>query len=148
MKPDLVRTDEGWEDWSMERLIDSIQKWLKRNKAEDNYKDQTDTKRKERHYFSQKDPHCLFCNQNHWGDSCPTFDTIAKRREFFAAKRLCYNCARSGHTGKECRSRGCYKCKSKHHTSLCDKSKGSETQDHNATLSGTRHLARKSAYPP
>ncbi|XP_068742455.1 uncharacterized protein [Montipora capricornis] len=131
----------------MERLIDSIQKWLKRNKAEDNYKDQTDTKRKERHYFSQKDPHCLFCNQNHWGDSCPTFDTIAKRREFFAAKRLCYNCARSGHTGKECRSRGCYKCKSKHHTSLCDKSKGNETQDHNATLSGYTPSGEEKSLP-
>ncbi|XP_068757472.1 uncharacterized protein [Montipora capricornis] len=147
VKPDLVRTDERWEDWSMERLINSIQKWLKRNKAEDNYKDQRDTKRKERHYFSQKDPHCLFCNQNHWGDSCPTFDTIAKRREFFAAKRLCYNCARSRHTGKECRSRGCYKCKSKHHTSLCDKSKGNETQDHNATLSGYTPSGEEKSLP-
>ena len=100
VKPDLVRTDEGWEDWNMEKLIDSIQKWLKRNKAQDNEKDQTDTKRKERLYFNQKDPHCLFCNQNHWGGSCPTYDTIAKRREFFTTKRLCYNCARSGHTGK------------------------------------------------
>ena len=36
VKPDLVRTDEGWEDWNMEKLIDSIQKWLKRNKAQDN----------------------------------------------------------------------------------------------------------------
>ena len=33
VKPDLVRTDEGWEDWNMEKLVDSIQKWLKRNKA-------------------------------------------------------------------------------------------------------------------
>ena len=89
VRPDLVRTNEGWEDWNMEKLIDSIQKWLKRNKAED----QTETKRKERHYFSQKDPHCLFCNQNHWGDSCPTYGTIAKQREFFTAQRLCYNCA-------------------------------------------------------
>ena len=71
----------------MEKLIDSIQKWLKRNKAEDNHKDQTETKRKEHHYFSQQDPYCLFCDQNQWGDSCPTYDTIAKRREFFTAKR-------------------------------------------------------------
>ena len=122
VKPDLVRIDKGWEDWNMEKLIDSTQKWLERNKAED----QTETKRKECHYFSQKDPHCLLCNQNHWGDLCPTEDTTTKQREFFTAKRLCYNCARSGHTGKECCSRGCHKCKSKHHTSLCDKSKGSE----------------------
>ena len=147
VKPDLVRTDEGWEDWNMEKLIDSIQKWLKRNKAEDNHKDLTEPKKRERHYFSQKEPHCLFCEQNHWGESCPTYDTIAKRREFFAARRLCYNCARPGHTGKECRSRGCYKCKSKHHTSLCDRSKGSETQDPNATLSGYTPSVEEKSLP-
>ena len=147
VKPDLVRTDEGWEDWNMEKLIDSIQKWLKRNKAEDNHKDQTEPNKRERHYFSQKEPHCLFCEQNHWVESCQTYDTIAKLREFFAARRLCYNCARPGHTGKECRSRGCYKCKSKHHTSLCDKSKGSETQDPNATLSGYTPSVEEKSLP-
>ena len=136
VKPDLVRTDEEWEDWNMEKLIDSIQKWLRRNKPEDDHKDQTEPKKRERSYFGQKQPHCLFCEKTYWGESCPTYDTIAKRREFFAARRLCFNCARPGHTGKECRSRLCYKCKSKHHTSLCGRSKGSETQDPNATLSG------------
>ena len=136
VKPDLVITDEEWEDWNMEKLIDSIQKWLRRNKPKDDHKDQTEPKKRERSYFGQKQPHCLFCEKTHWGESCPTYDTIAKRREFFAARRLCFNCARPGHTGKECRSRLCYKCKSKHHTSLCGRSKWSETQDPNATLSG------------
>ena len=76
-----MRTDEGWEDWNTEKLIDSIQKWHKRNKAEDNRKDQTEPKKRERHYFSQKEPHCLFCEQNHRGESCPTYDTIAIRGE-------------------------------------------------------------------
>ena len=70
VKPDLVRTDKGWEDWNMERLINSIQKWLKRNKPEDNHKEQTEPKRRERSYFGQKQPHCLFCEKNHWGESC------------------------------------------------------------------------------
>ena len=30
VKPDLVRVDENWEDWSMEDLIDVLQKWLRR----------------------------------------------------------------------------------------------------------------------
>ena len=77
VKPDLVRTDEGWEDWNMEDLINSIQKWLKRNKTEDTHKEQAEPKRRERHLFSQKravvtsdrggEPHCLFCEQKHWG---------------------------------------------------------------------------------
>ena len=65
VKPDLVRTDEGWEDWNMERLINSIQKWLKHNKPEDNHKQQTELKRRERSYFGQKQPDCLFCEKNH-----------------------------------------------------------------------------------
>ena len=131
----------------MEKLIDSIQKWLKRNKAEDNYRNQMETKRKERYYFSQKEPHCLFCNQNHWGDSFPTYDTIVKRREFFTAKRLCYNCAHSGHTWKECRSRGCYECTSKHHTSLCDRFNRSNTQDPSVTLSGYTPSVEEKSLP-
>ena len=35
VKPDLVRTDEGWEEWSMEKLIDNLHSWLRRNKTYD-----------------------------------------------------------------------------------------------------------------
>ena len=34
VKPDLVRVDESWEEWSMEDLIDALQKWLRRNHVE------------------------------------------------------------------------------------------------------------------
>ena len=34
VKPDLVRVDEIWEEWSMEDLIDALQKWLRRNHVE------------------------------------------------------------------------------------------------------------------
>ena len=34
VKPDLVRVDESWEEWSMEDLIDVLQKWLRRNHVE------------------------------------------------------------------------------------------------------------------
>ena len=32
-RPDIVRTDENWENWDMEALINNLQGWLKRNKA-------------------------------------------------------------------------------------------------------------------
>ncbi len=66
-------------------------------------------------------PHCLYCDKEHWGESCDVAGTLAKRREFFMMKKLCFNCGRPGHSEKECRSRGCFKCKARHHTSLCDK---------------------------
>ena len=33
IKPDIVRTDDSWEEWGMKDLIDNIHKWLKRNRT-------------------------------------------------------------------------------------------------------------------
>ena len=35
IKPDLVRTDDDWEKWSMTDLIDNLQQWLSRHKVDD-----------------------------------------------------------------------------------------------------------------
>jgi hypothetical protein len=34
VKPDLVRTDDNWENWDMAALIDEIRKWLSRHKVD------------------------------------------------------------------------------------------------------------------
>jgi hypothetical protein len=137
IKADLVRTDEEWEEWR------ALQKWLKRNELEAGK--ETGEKRRERHMFSQKGegaqthrgPHCIFeCKESHWGDTCPVYDTLEKRRRFFSEHRLCFNCARSGYRENKCRGRGCYKCKARHHTSLCNRESGNETQNHNKLLNG------------
>ena len=33
IKPDLVRIDDKWEDWSLKDLLDNLQKWLLSNKT-------------------------------------------------------------------------------------------------------------------
>ena len=128
VKPELVQADDEWEQWSMAVLIESLQKWLKRNKTEESPSNSTDTTRKEKTWFTQKVsnkpqvPVCIFCEGSHWGDSCPVFDTLEKRRKHFADNQLCFNCSRPGHKGNRCRStRSCYRCNHRHHTSLCDK---------------------------
>ncbi len=109
---------------------------MRRNKVEEPPKRQEEKKeRKERSWYTvgrsgdgdNKDrvkgkpkPHCLYCGKEHWGESCDVVGILAKRREFFMMKKLCFNCGRPGHREKECRSRGCFKCKARHHTSLCD----------------------------
>ena len=67
----------------------------------------------------------------HWGDQCTSYDSIAKRRQFFVENRLCFNCGRAVHRESKCRSRGCYKCKGKHHTSLCDKPQEDKNRESN-----------------
>ena len=123
VKPDLVRVDENWEDWSMEDLIDALQKWLRRNNTETSTEQH---KKPEKHLFTLKGekptPYCLFCRkQDHWSDSCTVVTELVDRRKFFMDHSLCFNCGRSGHRAEQCRRRGCLKCKYKHHTSICDK---------------------------
>ena len=68
VKPDLVRVDDNWEEWSMEELIGNLQKWLKRNKTDDSSTDSGESRRKERHWYTKgkgesgddpKPPSCL-----------------------------------------------------------------------------------------
>ena len=159
VKPDLMRMDDNWEDWTMENLINAIQGWLKRNKIEDaSSKEHGESRKRERNFFNQKDaaefnpkergPYCIFCEGKHWGDVCTTYDTVAKRRQFFVEKRLCFNCGRAGHRENKCRIRGCYKCKAKHHTSLCSKIEGNKASgDHNAILHGYSPSVEEKSLP-
>ena len=78
-KPHLVRIDYDWEEWKMSNLIDSLHKWLRRNKV--GTKQTSDPRRKrENSLFTQrkdnennkgkKTPCCIFCKSEHWSDTC------------------------------------------------------------------------------
>ena len=131
-KPDLVRVDENWADWSMEDLIDALQKWLRRNNTETSTEQH---KKSEKHLFMLKGekptPYRLFCRkQDHWSDSCTTVTELVDRRKFFMDHNLCFNCRRSDHRAEQCHRCRCLKCKYKHHTSICDKrQRASSTQN-------------------
>jgi len=122
VKPDVARVDEKWEDWSMEDLVDALQKCLRKNNTETSTEQH---KRSEKHLFTLKGekptPYCLFCRkQDHWSDICTVETELVDRRKFFMDHSLCFNFGRSGHRAEQCRRRGCLKCKYKHHTSICD----------------------------
>ena len=129
IKSDLVRTDEKWETWQMNNLIESIYAWLRRNKVDESAKE---TERKEKHWYAgnsnreRRKPKCIFCDAEHWSDKCDKYESTEKRKQHFRENKLCFNCGKKGHQEGKCFSRGCYHCKAKHHTSLCDKeNKGS-----------------------
>ena len=128
VKPDLVRTDYDWEEWSMEQLINNIQSWLRRNRSSH---DQPPRDSRERNMYvrrggekeSKRNGHCLYCKSDHWSDKCKSYVTTDQRKKFFVENKLCFNCAAPGHRGGECRSRGCFHCGARHHTSLCTQDK-------------------------
>ena len=159
VKPDLVRIDDDWEDWNMKQLLSALQGWLKRNKTEEvPTKEHENPRKKERNWYTQKGgeftngkgkgPVCIYCEGQHWGDQCTSYDSVTKRRQFFVEKRLCFNCGRPGHRESKCRSRGCYKCKGKHHTSLCDKlQENNNRENHNAMLNGYSPSSEEKSLP-
>ena len=49
MKPDLVRTDENWENWRIEDLVKHLKGWLKRNRIEEQLGTFRENQKKERH---------------------------------------------------------------------------------------------------
>ena len=118
--PDIVRTDDSWEDWNMETLINNLQAWLRRNKPGDPPGTLREAPRRQRHWFAAKGsdqprerapPCCMYCKEDHWANDCTTLATVEVRRKFFHDNQLCYNCGRPGHPASKCRSRECYKCK-------------------------------------
>ena len=93
VRPDIVRTDENWEDWDMEALINNLRQWLKRHKVDDAPGDSGGVRpKREKHWYNKEkgDPVCIFCEGKHWGDACEVINTIEARRQFFQEKKLCF----------------------------------------------------------
>ena len=145
VKPDLVRVDESWEEWSMEDLIDALQKWLRRNHVE--------SSKCEKHLFSQKQgdklkPYCLFCRkQEHWSEDCTLVTALADRKKFFVDHNLCFNCGRSNHRADQCRRRSCAKCKYKHHRSICDRPERESSNPDGVSLTVYTNYAEEEVLP-
>jgi len=67
VKPDLVRTDDDWEKWSMTDLIDNLQQWLRRHKVDDSLGNSGDVRQiKEKHWCHREkgDPICITVREN------------------------------------------------------------------------------------
>ena len=52
---------------------------------------------------------------------CTKVLNVADRRGILKNNQLCCNCAGTGHTAGNCKSKSCVKCGQRHHTSLSEK---------------------------
>lgn len=81
-------------------------------------------------------PYCLLCKQEHWLHACPRLDDTPVNDRFALIRgipNLCYNCLRTGHVKKECRSSSCKHCPNnqRHNSILCRRGPG-PTMSHGA----------------
>ena len=63
---------------------------------------------------------CVFCNKSHKSENCRVVSNLNARREHLRKSFLCFNCLKSGHHSKHCRSHNrCITCHGKHHNAIC-----------------------------
>ena len=118
IRADLVRMDNGWQEWKFPQLVDALESWTRRNpitlrenKIDKSFKS------------NQFKVECVYCDQSdHKSAGCEKVKSVSDRRKILSEKRLCPSCTGTKHPAANCRSnRKCLLCKCKHHTSICEK---------------------------
>ena len=129
----ITQTDDKWEEWALEQLVEALRKFVDRNplRAEEKSKQQGgsgDGRRNAEKLMMQGSQRytnanrCVYCGStNHSSVNCTRVLTVAARRDLIRRKNLCYNCLGDNHLVSACRSRPCKNCGQRHHTSLCER---------------------------
>lgn len=77
-------------------------------------------------------PQCPKCSKQHQLYECPVFAQLAvtERQDLVNDRGLCWNCFRSNHNARSCRSKfTCRICQAKHHTLLHDSGAPNQTEN-------------------
>ena len=123
---DLVRSDNEWESWDLDKLAEALPLWVRRNPAD--RPDEREKKRDMKTFHSHIGQGCVYCDcKDHKANDCQKVTTVSDRKQILAKKHLCFNCALGSHQAAKCQSRiSCQKCGKRHHTSICDKQTNEE----------------------
>ena len=149
----ITQTDDKWEEWTLEQLVESLRKYVDRNpvRMEERSKSQggySDGKRNMEKLLMQGSQRygnankCVYCGAtNHSSVNCTRVLTVAARRELLRRKNLCYNCTGDNYLVSECRSRPCRNCGQRHHTSVCERRWSTVPEQGNVTASTEKNLS-------
>ncbi|XP_028414337.1 uncharacterized protein LOC114537496 [Dendronephthya gigantea] len=124
IRGDLVRTDQGWENWGYDKLAEALRQWTRRNPI-DKAADEPEYRRRERtskFYHARQNKGCVYCDDaNHKSGGCTKVTSANERRQILAKRHLCFNCTGASHRASDCPSKSkCFNCEKRHHTSICD----------------------------
>ena len=129
IKADLVRGNEGWQEWNFNDLLRELKKWREINPIDEDI-DKIPPKGRQlnsRSRFSharddKRVRSCVYCEDStHKSVACPKIITTGDRRKILSKKKPCFNCPGSQHQATNCKSKtGCQKCHKRHHTSICN----------------------------
>ena len=72
---------------------------------------------------------CTYCKRNHPSSKCNVVTEVQARKNILRNKSRCFVCLRSGHVGRNCKSKlKCHRCNGRHHISICEDSSHSGPQ--------------------
>ena len=142
IRGDLVRTDDDWQEWKFDQLVEALRKWTVRNppKPDEDFNQEKPPlwkppfkppprfpKPRDRVFNSRQEEWktrpCVYCESSeHRSVDCNKIVNVAQRKKYLSEKRLCFNCTGTRHRAADCRVvRSCQKCNGRHHTSICDR---------------------------
>ena len=132
IKADLVRGEDGWQDWDLPRLVVALKKWRDINESANlnSNDDRSVLKQPGRRanlYYAKdgdrKKRACVYCNERtHVSKDCKNVASVTERKKFLVDRKLCFNCTGAKHRASDCKSTAtCQVCNGKHHTSICEK---------------------------
>ena len=102
IKADLVRGEEGWQDWDLPRLVVALKKWRDINEIanlssnDDKPVSKQPGRRSNFHYAKYGDGKkrpCVYCNEKtHVSKDCRNVASVTERKKLLVDRKLCFNC--------------------------------------------------------
>ena len=127
IRADLVRTDDGWQEWGFTQLVEALRKWCERNPVHSDERSKHQGNQRRDKVFQTDDKMgkprgCVYCHEpGHKSAECDKVKSLTERKRLLSERKLCFNCTGGKHRAAECRSKiRCQRCTGKHHTSICD----------------------------
>ena len=142
IRGDLVRTDDDWQEWKFDQLVEALRNWTMRNPPKPNedpdhekppswkppFKPPPKFPKSQDRMFNLRQEEwktrpCVYCeSREHKSVDCDNIVGVALRKKYLSEKRLCFNCTGTRHRAAEYHIvRSCQKCNGRHHTSICDR---------------------------
>ena len=143
IKPELVRSDDDWQEWTYVELVEALRKWTERNLLQNTEKSSENNPKRERfdqyprrdksEYNPKRDrvlhskesttiiKGCVYCEDDHRSAECQNISSTNERKKILSERRLCFNCTGKKHSAINYTNKhSCQICNKKHHTSICD----------------------------
>ena len=120
---EITREDRSWTKWDFYIFLERLWCYLKTcGEIETARTEQPSPKRRMVNATTSKAFECVYCKGNHRSFECTSVTSVMERKAILQAQKRCFNCTRTSHTLRECKSKNlCYHCKGKHDSSICNR---------------------------